>query len=52
MSNKFVIRKVFINKKTKQASVTLSKKEMKKIDPSLKFGEKLFVKLKIFKGKK
>ena len=52
MPNKSMIRKVFVNKKTKQASVTLSKKEIKKIDPTIKFGDKLFVKLEIFKEKK
>ena len=49
MTSKSMIRKVFINKKTKQASVTLSRKEIKKIDPTIKFGDKLFVKLQILK---
>ena len=52
MSSKSMIRKVFINKKTKQASITLSKKEIKKIDPTIKFNDKLFVELRILKEKK
>ena len=52
MLKKFMIRKVFVNKKTKQASVTISKKEMKKIDPSIKFSDKLFVELRILKGRR
>lgn len=51
---KKIIRKVFINKKNKQLSVSLSKREIKKIDPTIKFDKNLFVELTIFKkrGKK
>ncbi len=52
MAKKFMVRKVFINKKTKQPIVTLSKKELRKIDPSIKFGDNLFVRLEILRGKK
>ncbi|KKN14662.1 hypothetical protein LCGC14_0993930 [marine sediment metagenome] len=52
MAKKFMVRKVFINKKTKQPIVTLSKKELRKIDPSIKFGEDLFVRLEILRRKK
>ena len=52
MIKKFMIRKVFVNKKTKQASVTISKKEMKKIDPSIKFSDELFVELRILKERR
>ena len=52
MLKKFMIRKVFVNKKTKQASVTISKKEMKKIDPSIKFSDELFVELRILKERR
>ncbi len=48
MTKKIMIRKVFINKKTNQGSVTLSKKELKKINPTIKFGKNLFVKLEVF----
>ena len=51
MTKKSVIRKVNFNKKTKQGSVTLPKKELKKLNPNLKFGEHLFVRLEIFKKK-
>jgi len=49
---KKVIRKASINKKTKQLSVTIPKKEFKKIDPTIKFGEDLFVEIKISRRKK
>ena len=52
MAKKFVVRKVFINKKTKQLSITIPKKEFKKLDPTIKFGEDLFIKLTIAKRKK
>ncbi len=52
MVKKSVVRKVFINKKTKQGSVTLPKKELKKLNPNLKFGKHLFVRLEIFKNEK
>ena len=52
MSNKKLISKVFVNKKTNQLSIFPSKKEIKKIDPSIKFGEELFVKLQIFNKRK
>ena len=47
-----MIRKVFINKKNKQLTVPLSEKQIKKINPTIKFGEDLFVKLIIFNKKK
>ncbi|KKL24350.1 hypothetical protein LCGC14_2416220 [marine sediment metagenome] len=46
-----IIRKVFLNKKNKQLMVTLPKKEIKTIDPTVKFGEDLFVELRILKKK-
>ncbi len=49
---KTIIRKVFVNKRNNQLTVPLSKKEIKKIDPTIKFGETLFVKLTIFNKKK
>ncbi len=52
MVRKTMVRKVFINKKTKQGSVTLSKKEIKKLNPDLKFGKHLFVRLEIFRKEK
>ena len=50
--SKKIIRKVFVNKCNKQLTVLLSKKELKKIDPNIKFGDDLFVELSIFKNKK
>lgn len=44
-----IIRKTFLNKRTKQLSVTIPKREVKAIDPSIKFGEEIFVELKILK---
>ncbi len=53
MAKKSMVRKVFVNKKTKQLSVSLSKKELKARSPSIKFDEDLFVSLHIFnKGKR
>lgn len=48
---KKIIRKVFTNKRNKQLTVTLSKKEIKKIDPTIKFGDELFVELSVLKKK-
>lgn len=47
-----MVRKVFVNKKNKQLTVPLSKKEIKKFNPSIKFDENLFVSLEIFNKKK
>lgn len=53
MVKKTIVRKVFVNKKTKQMSVSLSKKEIKTVDPTIKFGKHLFVRLEVFsKGRK
>ncbi len=49
---KRIIRKVFVNKCNHQLTVPLSKKELKKIEPTIKFNDELFVELSIFKGKK
>ena len=46
-----IIRRVFLNKKNKQLMVTLPKKVIKAMDPSVKFGKDLFVELKIIKKK-
>lgn len=46
--NKKIVRKVFKNKRNAQLSVSLSKKEIKKMNPTIKFGEDLFVQLEIF----
>ena len=51
INNKY-IRKLFINKRNKQLTVPLSKKEIKAIDPSIKFDKNLFVSLTIFNKKK
>ena len=41
-----IIRKVFWNKRNKQPSVSIPKKLL---DPTIAFGEKLFVELKVIK---
>ncbi len=46
-----IIRKVFMNKNNKQLSVPLSKRQIKKIHPTIKFGEELFVEIKIIRRK-
>ena len=52
MGVKNIIRKVFINSRNKQLTITLSKKEIRKVFPTIKFSDELFAKLKILKGKK
>lgn len=47
-----IIRKMFVNKRTKQLSVTIPKKAFRELDPTIKFGDELFVKLEIFKRRK
>lgn len=50
---KKIIRKVSINKRTKQMSVTIPKRKFRKKDTTLAFDEDLFVELSILKkGKK
>ena len=49
---KKIVRKVFKNKRNNQLSVPLSKKELKAVDPNIKFSDELFVKLEVFKKKK
>ena len=51
MKNK-IIRKVFMNKNNKQWTVTLPKKKMKSLDPTIKFGEDLFVEIKVVRRMK
>lgn len=46
-----IILKPFMNKRTKQLSVSLPKKKFSKRDTTLKEGEELFVELTIFKRK-
>ncbi len=52
MVKKTMIRKVFINKKNNQLNVSLSRKQIKAIAPTIKFSDNLFVKLTIFNKKK
>jgi hypothetical protein len=52
MAKRFMVRKVFINKKNKQLTVPLSKKEIKKRHPTIKFDENLFVRLEFLRRKK
>lgn len=49
---KAIIRKVFVNKNNKQLSVSIPKKEFRKIYPTIKFEKDLFVSLNIFKKDK
>ena len=51
MTKKTIIRKVFINKRNKQLTVPLSKKQLKIINPTIKFDKDLFVELRILKVK-
>ena len=49
---KKIVRKVIMNKRNKQLSVTISKKQLKATNIDLKFGENLFVQLEFLKEKK
>ncbi len=49
MSSKTFIRRVMINSRTKQLSVTIPKKKLKADDPDVKFDKNLFVELRILK---
>ena len=50
--SKKIIRKVFMNKRTKQLSVTIPKRQLKATGIDLKFGKNLFVQLEFLKEKK
>ena len=47
-----LVRKIFMNKNTKQLSVTIPKKQIKATNPTIKFDENLFVRLEVFNKKK
>lgn len=49
---KSIVRKPFINKRTKQMSISIPKKEMRKLNPSLKFSDDMFVKIKLVRRRK
>ena len=42
---KSIVRKVSMNKRTKQLSVTIPKRKVKAANPTIKFGEDLFVRI-------
>ncbi len=46
-----IIRKVYINKRNKQLNISLPKKQLKLLDPTIKFGDDLFVELRVFRRK-
>jgi len=50
--DKKFIRKVFVNKRNNQMSVPLSRKQIRAVDPTVKFGENLFVELTFIKRRK
>ncbi len=52
MAKKTIVRKVFTNKRNNQLNVSLSRKQLKKNNPGLKFDEDLFVTLEIFNKKR
>ncbi len=52
MSSDKIIRRTFFNKKNKQLTITLSKKQLRAADPTIKFGETLFVEIKLLRGEK
>lgn len=46
------ISKIFVNRRTGQSSITLSKKLIKQNEPNLKFNKDVFVEWKILRHKK
>lgn len=44
---KKITRRVFINKRTKQLTVPLSRKQIKANNPKLKFGKHLFIDIEL-----
>lgn len=52
MASKRITSKVIINKKTGQLMIFPSKKKIRAAQPTLKFGEDLFVKLEFIRRKK
>lgn len=47
-----IVKKAFFNKNNKQFTVSIPKKEFKAVDPKIKFGDHLFVELKLIKKNK
>ncbi len=50
--SKEIIRKAFVNKRTKQLSITIPKREFKRLNPTLKFSEDLFVRIRLARKRK
>lgn len=46
-----VRRKLFINKRNGQGTITLPKRKIKKLDPTIKFDKDLFVEIRLLRGK-
>lgn len=47
-----IVRKAFLNKKNNQFSVAIPRKEIKKVNPTIKYDEDLMVSIKILRRKK
>lgn len=52
MAKVYITKKVFVNKKTKQLSVSLPKRRLKRMDPTIQFDKDLFVRLEILRRKR
>lgn len=52
MSKNSIIKKSFMNKRTKQFSVVIPKKEIKAIDPSIKSSKDFTVKIQIIRSRR
>lgn len=49
---KKIIRKVFVNKRNKQLTISIPKKELKRVNPEVKFNKIMFVQIKVVKEPK
>lgn len=52
MSKHIIVRRLFLNKRTKQLTATIPKKQIKALDPTIKFSDELFVELRVFKKRR
>lgn len=52
MKGKYLVLKANVNKNNKQMNVVLPKKKLKAMNPKIKFGDSLFVKIEVFHKKK
>ena len=50
--DKKIVQRAYVNKRNNQLTVTIPRKKLKKVNPTIKFNEDLFVSLEPFNKKK